>query len=448
MRPSTSSVVGVLLALLTFALLAISEGETTCHSPSCFPPPPPVVSLDSVDPSTVDVYICAGQSNMVGGAGNPPSALNQYSSPLILQLGLWPGSNLSLVNATEPLQMPFTNPSGTNVGPCMSFVSSRVNATGRLSIIVPAACQSTGFTTNTNVVVDTTSGTNESIIGNWTPLPPSPASAPYMFTRLVTRASYLQSKGYRLASLLWLQGEADTGTQGTTLFWGPTPGTPAQSTANHTADLVRLFRAVRTALQSPTLPLVVLQMSPGFVAAGAPGTTQIQDSIDSLPWALPYTAAVRAVDPHTGAALGDADVHYKAAPQRVLGLLAGVAYEAAVSNHEGSRPGPVLPSPMVNRSAAVQWAPNPRAVRYEVHVEGGKGGEVQQPAGLGIGPIPLLSYTVTGQPTNGSVWRVRVRAVNDAGAGPFSPVVALHPQPPTAAASPEKVETRGRREAM
>jgi hypothetical protein len=264
-----------------------------------------------------------------------------------------------------------------------------------------------------------------------------------MFHRLVSRASYLQQLGYSIKGLLWLQGEADTGTQDVDIFWGPTPGTPAQSTANHTADLVRLFTAIRSSLQSPTLPIVLLQMSPNWVASAGPGTAQIQDSLNLMPFVLPYTATTWSIDPTTGALLGDGNVHYSAAPQRAIGKLAGTAYEAALRNHKGSAPGPLLPSPVFNINNTLQWAPDPQAtLGYHVYVNGSKRSMTklpQPPPPSFTSPVSLITFSFV-PPFNTSTWTVQVQAVNNYGYGPLSAPVAFHSTSATVTDSEALVE--------
>ena len=202
--------------LAVAALLVCASWPSSAHAP--LPPSSPALASAAVlaslpfPPSSLDVYICAGQSNMVGGVGNPASELNTYNSPLLLQLGLWPGYNLTLLQATEPLQQALTNNQTGNVGPCMSFAAALLNTTGRVSVLVPAAVQSSGFSTTTNTVRDDVSGTEEPIIGNWRPVDIStPNASSYLFQRLVSRALFLKQLGFRMAGMLWLQGEQDCG---------------------------------------------------------------------------------------------------------------------------------------------------------------------------------------------------------------------------------------------
>lgn len=406
-------------ALNTSSSDAIIISSSSSSSSSSTGPSSSSSSSSSSRPDLGDAYICAGQSNMVGGVNNPSNLLNLYQSTSIQQLTL----DFRITQAIEPLAQPFTNPTTGNIGPCMTFVSGMVAQTGRTSVIIPTACQSTGFTTNTNIKLDDVSGSNLPIIGNWFPKDMTNiTNGPYMFYNLINRTKFVQSLGYQIKGMIWLQGEADTGTQTTGSFWGPSIGTPAESTATHTADLVSLFGSIRSNLSIPNLPIVLFQMAPPWVATiSGTGATGIQASINNIPFTLANTATVWAIDPITGTSLGSTDVHYTGLPQRTLGFLGSAALDAAIHNQAGSVPGIILPSP--NVPSVIQWAPDPQAtLGYRVFVNH-VAITTLVPQSI-TNPITLIKFTIPGL-TSGTVYGITIQGVNAIGNGALSSSISI-----------------------
>ena len=196
-----------------------------------------------------------------------------------------------------------------------------------------------------------------------------------------------------------------------------------------------LFQAIRAALDSPTLPIVLLQMASRWVNNHAPNTTGIQDSINLLPFVLPHTATAWAIDPLTGELVspGPDEVHYPASMQRTLGKLGAVAFHAAVNNYNGSVPGPVLPSPVPNTTNALQWAPDPQAAGYLVYVQQLNSTlsftvkPTAAPPSL-TSPVQLVNCTFD-VPANASSWSAQVQAFNQYGMGPLSANVRFRATP-------------------
>jgi len=190
-----------------------------------------VITID-VDVQPVDapdVYLLAGQSNMVGfsGDGTKEAFLGGLDepNPRILQLNVTPNdqdeifltaddfTNTETIVAAplitvaeDPLHVPFDNEFGGKsldyIGLGLSFARAALPNTSRDIILVPAAWSGSAFCANDQGPPGqwNAQATSDSALGNT-----------WLFDRAVARANIaLQSTGGILRGILWHQGESDS----------------------------------------------------------------------------------------------------------------------------------------------------------------------------------------------------------------------------------------------
>lgn len=187
------------------------------------------VNIEPVD--APDVYLLAGQSNMVGFSGDGTKDASaggpDEPNPRIYQLNVTAndsnevftsGANFTdvqsnvieaarIIQAEDPLHIP-RDPSNQNgkslayVGMGMSFAKAALNNTTKNIILVPAAWSGSAFCDN-----------NGGPIGQWNAQDTSDPNLgnTWLFDRAVTRANIaLAETGGILRGILWHQGESDS----------------------------------------------------------------------------------------------------------------------------------------------------------------------------------------------------------------------------------------------
>ena len=186
------------------------------------------VQVEPVD--APDIYLLAGQSNMVGFSGDgtkqaqaggpdePNSRIYQLNVSKNDQFNIFTNaSDFSsestnviaplLVTAEDPLHIPYdpSNNSGKDlsyIGMGLSFAKAALPDTTRNIVLVPAAWSGSAFCNN-----------NNGPIGQWNALPTNNSNLgnTWLFDRAVTRANIaINESGGILRGILWHQGESDS----------------------------------------------------------------------------------------------------------------------------------------------------------------------------------------------------------------------------------------------
>jgi len=162
----------------------------------------------------LDVYICAGQSNMSGGgekAGLPPE----------LQA---PQTNVFVFNGTGWAVM---EPTKTGVGPEFSFAYDLQKTLNKPIGIVLHAAGGKSLATHWNPVLTTTN----------------------MYAELTNKvAAARQTREIHVKGMIWMQGEADC--------------TSESNAAAYSQNLTNLIQAARTDFDSPVMPFVAGRVNP------------------------------------------------------------------------------------------------------------------------------------------------------------------------------------------
>lgn len=209
------------------------------------------VQVEVQPTSAPDVYLLAGQSNMVGfsgdgtrqafpgGADEPNERIKQLnvsknnSNEVFLRAADFrsPAVNVvapNIVTALDPLHIPqdASNDSGKDdeyIGLGLSFAKRALPNTTADIVLVPAAWSGSAFCTN-----------DEGPVGNWMPVPsrnPNLGNT-LLFDRAVVRANTaLEETGGVLRGILWHQGESDSNERCAPLY------------ADNLTTLVEEFRA-------------------------------------------------------------------------------------------------------------------------------------------------------------------------------------------------------------
>lgn len=193
--------------------------------------------------SPFHLYLLAGQSNMAGrGAVDSES---KQVNPRILMLN----RNNEWVVATDPVH--FDKPGVAGVGPAIAFAEEMLREDTNIRIgLIPCAW-------------------GGSSIKVWQPDSAYLTGHPY--DDAVTRTRIVMRSGI-LKGILWHQGESDNNTQGA---------------ADYAANLQRLIGRFRQTFVLPELPFVAGEI-------GHFRDAPVNNSINSLPSIVPYTAVVSA----------------------------------------------------------------------------------------------------------------------------------------------------------
>ncbi len=127
---------------------------------------------------------------------------------------------------------------------------------------------------------------------------------------LITRIKWAKSQGYQIDAILWHQGESDTNAL----------------TINYKDIIKNFIQSVREQVDNATLPFVLGEMLPSWVASNATRPAY-QAIINSIPNEVPYTYTV------SGSGLTNSDViHYSADAHLQLGLRYFDGFTAAKLN--------------------------------------------------------------------------------------------------------------------
>lgn len=264
--------------------------------------PPSDANTDATDaeapPTTgYDVFLLAGQSNMVG-RGQPADAELDAVHPAIFQWGRGGQREGQIVPATARLDH---NDDALldRVGLGLSFAKAYYAATStpRPILLVPTARGGSSFSAN-----------------QWNPGDP-------LFEDAVARtnAAMATDPGNRLRGVLWHQGENDV---------------DAYDTATHAAALDAQIGALRTRITgAATTPFVLGQFCPDWQASPA-GRAAITAAIDATPSRVPFAAVAPAAGLHGN--VGDL-IHFDAPSLRMYGARYA---EALLDARERSAPLP------------------------------------------------------------------------------------------------------------
>ncbi|GAA0152352.1 esterase [Lithospermum erythrorhizon] len=187
-----------------------------------------VYSIDSSISQINSVFILAGQSNMAGRGGVvhettwdgyvPPQC---QSNPSIFRLN----AELTWVEAAEPLHKDIDSNKTCGVGPGMAFANSVVSRDPNIGVIGLVPCA--------------VGGTN---ISEW-------RRGSHLYNQLMRRSNAALGSGGRIRALLWYQGESDTLNH--------------QDAKLYKKRLTRLFNHLRSDLQLPSLPLIMVALASG-----------------------------------------------------------------------------------------------------------------------------------------------------------------------------------------
>jgi hypothetical protein len=322
-----------------------------------------------------DIWILAGQSNMVG-EGKPIDPYLDFGDSRVLQ---YPGSE-NYVGRIIPGADPLFHRTGPgNVGPGNSFGKHVVRAypTNQDVLLVPCAQVSTGFSTNPSWKV---------------------GGALYEFAVAQATAAVALNPNNRIAGILWAQGEADI----------------ALSEAEYTKYLDEMIAGMRAAIPTAASALFITgSLLPEFVVAKGAEAERMQKALTDTP----------ARDVLTGHALStglgyelpeEAHIHYNAAGQRIMGLHFFEAVALAQANITGTPP--VTPGAISfvqsGTSATLTWERTPgRVTGYKIETNINGAGWTTQNANT-------KSYsnevTLTGL-TLGQTLQVRVSTINAEG---------------------------------
>lgn len=245
-----------------------------------------IAKVADPDETGFDVFLLAGQSNMVGWNSDRDPALDT-PDPRIFQLGSAGTHKNNLIPATDPLEHPSGN---RGVGPAMRFSKAYLDSlpSGRRVLLVPSAVGATGFSDN-----------------RWNP-------GNDLFEQAVARANIAMAvnPNNRFVAILWHQGETDVPA------WGRTP-LVYQAALD---KAIYTFRARITGAASA--PMVLGKFTDGWAAVDTDarytklGKAGITAAIDDTPRRVPFTAVAQS----TGLAYARDVIHFNAAGQRELGL--------------------------------------------------------------------------------------------------------------------------------
>ena len=339
------------------------------------------VPADAAVTGGYDLFLLAGQSNMVG-RGAPRSATLDATDPMAFQWGRFGASDGRIIPATARLEHNDAN-SLDRVGLGLSFAKAYLARTGRARpvLLVPTARGGTGFSAN-----------------QWNP-------GDTLFEDAVARANAAMRShpGNRFVGILWHQGEADVG---------------RLSTAAYAADLDRLVYRLRgRVVGAETAVFVVGEFCPSWRPTTS--AASVLAALDATPARVPFSAVAPSAG-LTGNAGGD-NIHFNAPSQRTYGARYDAASLAARANRPRSSPpdAPVaLTATPGSTTVALAWRP-PTAtggapvLGYRV--------ALRRPAAAAWTEQYALTatYTFTGLGAS-TAYEVRVAAHNQAGVGPFA----------------------------
>lgn len=338
-----------------------------------------------------DLILLWGQSNMSGRGASYDTTRYDPSDPRIQQWGA-SGTYAGVISqAVEPLAMKDV-PSG--IGPGLVFArwylhSAPVN---RRVLLVPSALGGTQLSTAS------ATGWRRGVGGG-------------LYAQAVAQAqAALAAAGAnaRIAAILWVQGETD--------------GDNGISGSAYQADLDALITGARTDLGVSTLPFVMGQMVPEYLATGT------RAAINTIHLATPSRVNRVRVAPGVYAANNNDGNHYNAIGQRVLGRAMFDAYQRILNGAADPTP-PAVPGQVTGLAATsvgatgltLTWAATSGAGSYNVQSKTTAG-----PTFATIATVTSPTAAVTGL-TTGTSYDFRVIAVSTAGPGTASATVSATP---------------------
>lgn len=305
-----------------------------------------------------DVYLLAGQSNMVGFSGAGTKLANaggpDEPHPRIYQLNVskndndtvfisaadYSDENVNVINsarivqAEDPLHVPLdpTNSSGKEsdyIGMGMSFAKAALKDTTKNIILVPAAWSGSAFCASAHhsFAQWNAQPTDNPNLGNT-----------WLFDRAVTRTNIaLAETGGILRGILWHQGESDRDN--------------SQCAAEYLANLERLAQQLRLQIDADrrggdlrrpdaNIPFIVGTMSRGMDERGdysvyAANQQLIDDAHRTIPAKVSHSALTNNdnLTPEFGFPCGNGDcIHFGAAALREMGSLYYASLLRAVAN--------------------------------------------------------------------------------------------------------------------
>lgn len=186
----------------------------------------------------LDVYVCAGQSNMAG-AGTKPELPPELQAPQ---------TNVFVFNGTGWDVM---EPTATGVGPEISFAYAMQQALGKpIGIILHAV-----------------GGTN--LATNWNPLLTADAGNLYaVLTNKVEAAR--QTREINIKGMLWMQGENDS--------------RYADMAAAYGQNLTNLVLSARTDFQNASMPFVAGRVNPSYAYVALVRAAQESCALPGYSW--------------------------------------------------------------------------------------------------------------------------------------------------------------------
>jgi hypothetical protein len=267
--------------MISATLFASTSANTQPPAPAAAPVTGAATSTAVVTPPTRDhfhIYLLMGQSNMVGR--DTRSLATQVDNPRILSLN----HDNQWVVAREPITYDAQKPVGQ--GPGIPFANEMLK---------------TIFKDDSSVAI----GLVPCAVGG-TPLSRWVKGAD-LYEARIARAKIAAQSGV-IAGALWHQGEADT--------------EDPQLANTYEKRLTRMFRDLRTDLNTPDLPIVVGQLGPFLDPAKYPYLKQVRTALEGLPTDLLHVAYA------DSAGLTDRgdQLHFDAASQ----ILFGARYAAAM----------------------------------------------------------------------------------------------------------------------
>lgn len=332
-----------------------------------------------------DVFLLAGQSNMVG-RGAPGNATLDAIDPMAFQWGRFGGNDGRIIPATARLDH---NDSLRldRVGLGLAFAKAYLTATGRARrvLLVPTARGGTSFSAN-----------------EWNP-------GDALFEDAVARANAAMRShpDNRFQGILWHQGEADVGRLSTTAY------------ATALDRLIYRFRGRVTG--AATAPFIVGEFCPDWRPTGS--AAAVTAALRATPMRVPFTAVAPAMGLRGN--VGDT-IHFDAPAMRAYGpryamarvmALANVATEAPPGAPTALGAVPEATTMTLNWQAATAPAMAP-VLGYRVALRRASGGAWTEQYTPGL----RATFTALAPATE---YEMQVVAQNRAGLGPVAMTRAM-----------------------
>lgn len=331
-----------------------------------------------------DVFLFAGQSNMVGRYGPIDPTLDATDN----RISMYGYDSQTVTLAQDPLD---SRDEGANtVGMGMSIAKAYIAAgklgAGRKVLLVNVAQGNTAFNT-----------------GFWR----AGGSGDTQAIARANAAMALAGGVNRLVMIAWHQGEGDR----------------TSSQATYSADQDALINRWRSSITGATnVPFI----AGGLLVGGAQTTAAISAAIADLPNRVAFTAFVDS----TGLTSGGDNLHFDAPSQRTLGERYYNGLAPALANNLA----PTAPAQVTGLSAtpssgqvALAWtAPSSNRSAITDYIPEFKASADSTWLTFTDGTSAATTATITGL-TDATAYDFRVKAVNAIGAGPVSAVVTATP---------------------